>query len=634
MSPKIVKRCRRTGPTLLAGALVVLVPLALMLAVLGYWRANGFYPLIGDEPHLLLIADSLAHDGDLWVENNYAQDNAVSREMGAQLSAQDEGHVIGGISISGAGLPLLLAAPYALGGVVGAKLALTLMIGLTLPLVVLATIRSIVGQPGWSVALTLGFVCALPFLAGANQIYTDLVAGIVILHGTYLALVAIRQGRLGSLSVLALGTEIALLPWLYYRYLPPALILLVALMWQARAIARDRGSRYALAAAGLLIGGAFVGFAAFNSMAFGNLLGMFRANTVTASGETAAMVLLGLHLDSWQGMFTQQPLLWLALIGIVLFVRVLPRGAMIVGAVYGSATLPEALHTNWYGGMSFAGRYGWVEICLWVIPLAYAAALLIKTRVGRWTLVAALGVGVIWQAALAGVWLRENRFLYNEGFGQPIWATADWYTAVLSLGLRGQYLMPAFRNVELWLRHPSNYLALAGVFLLILSGGFLAGWRRGRRLLLAGYAAIAVAGLWLALRPTPSPEALVFDGAQLPSMVGTRRGTLLEATPGNGGFLAYGPYIKVWPGRVYRVQLDYLSGNRPAGIYDVALNYGQTIVLTGRLAPPIQGEGQLGLTFRVPGTGTGAARIMELRVYYAGRRPLSIQRLSIQPVAQ
>ncbi|MBI4671372.1 MAG: hypothetical protein HY741_06845 [Chloroflexi bacterium] len=80
------------------------------------------YPLIGDEPHILLIADSIVRDHDVNLINNYAEETPVSMAMGVRLDPNDKGHLIDGISISGIGLPLLLGIPYALGGVFGAKL--------------------------------------------------------------------------------------------------------------------------------------------------------------------------------------------------------------------------------------------------------------------------------------------------------------------------------------------------------------------------------------------------------------------------------------------------------------------------------------------------------------------------------
>ncbi|MBI4671371.1 MAG: hypothetical protein HY741_06840 [Chloroflexi bacterium] len=58
---------------------------------------------------------------------------------------------------------------------------------------------------------------------------------------------------------------------------------------------------------------------------------MFRGNTVEYDVSKIAMIFLGLHLDSFQGMFLQQPLLWLALLGIVPFAFANGRAAALVG---------------------------------------------------------------------------------------------------------------------------------------------------------------------------------------------------------------------------------------------------------------------------------------------------------------
>ena len=56
---------------------VLALPLLVYVSVTVFWHSRGLYRITGDEPHYLLIAESLIRDHDLRVENNYLTDNPV-----------------------------------------------------------------------------------------------------------------------------------------------------------------------------------------------------------------------------------------------------------------------------------------------------------------------------------------------------------------------------------------------------------------------------------------------------------------------------------------------------------------------------------------------------------------------------
>src|SRR5688572_1195567 len=118
---------RRIGP-----ALLLTLPALFYLTVVCVWQSKGFYPISGDEPHYLLIADSLSRDRDLLVANNYRSETPVHQATKANLSdpVDISRHTRNGFSVHGLGLPLILVIPYSLAGVIGAKVALALLAGL------------------------------------------------------------------------------------------------------------------------------------------------------------------------------------------------------------------------------------------------------------------------------------------------------------------------------------------------------------------------------------------------------------------------------------------------------------------------------------------------------------------------
>lgn len=618
---------------LVAALCVIIVPMVSYVAVPAYWHAQNYNGVIGDEPHFLMITDSLARDHDLSLANNYAHGSAASIEIGSRLDPEDVSHLVNGHPVLGIGLPLLLAIPYLVDGVSGAKFFLAFMIGLTLPLIVLTTILPIIKRIRWAVLVTLSFVCALPFLAASNQIYSDLVAGLVILHSTALVVGMYTRRQLAPHNALLLGIELAFLPWLYYRYIPPALIILGGAVLIIRSLPRDRRLNLALAVSSLLVLTAFVGLAFYNYYSFGNLLGVFRASTVSYDFTNIIMVFAGLHWDSLHGMFIQQPLLWFALLGIAPFARANWRAAVLVGLVYMSCVVPASLHPNWYGGQSFGGRYMWDAIGLWIFPFAYAAARF-QNRAGRVLLLAVCALNLVWQGALVTIWLPHNRFLMNEGYGLPIWASGDLYTPLLRLTLRQQYLLPAFRNPAYYAEHIPNYLVVGASALLLISGAYLAGVLQDKRLLGAlwgVFALVTLASLWLY---APSIKPMVFKASQLPGFVGVNEGGERVAVPSKPGYLAFGPYIHVFPDRKYNVTLTYATGSQVYANYDLALDYGKVIIANQKLPSAATNGGIYLQRIVVPrmSDGSETPSVFEFRIFYKGRGRLRIQQLEISPL--
>ena len=142
-----------------------------------YWENNEIYLITGDEPHFLMIAESLIKDGDLVLTNNYAQETLISQAMGGKPIS----HTAYGYSIHGIGLGLFLLIPYLIKGVSGAKLFLSVFNGIALPFLFYSISKKITGKKYLPEVIALVLACGLPFLAASNQIYPDLVAGVIVL---------------------------------------------------------------------------------------------------------------------------------------------------------------------------------------------------------------------------------------------------------------------------------------------------------------------------------------------------------------------------------------------------------------------------------------------------------------------
>ena len=131
-----------------------------------------------DEPQYLLTAISLATDHDLDIDDELA-DGRWRAFHALPLPTQTEPLTDGRrISPHDPLLPLLLAAPVAVGGWVGAKAAMAVMTGLLAALLCWTAVRRL-GVPVATAALAAAlFACSPPLAVYGSQVYPELPAAL------------------------------------------------------------------------------------------------------------------------------------------------------------------------------------------------------------------------------------------------------------------------------------------------------------------------------------------------------------------------------------------------------------------------------------------------------------------------
>ena len=644
----------------------------------GMWSGSGC-AVTGDEPHYLRIAESLVADGDLVVANNMR-----IRLEGGQVSREITGHVLdSGYSVHSVGLALLLTPAYWLAGAWGAKIFLALLAGMW-PAVLYRTIRLIVASRAWALCLALLLSLGLPFVVASNQIYPDLLGGMIILYTvTTLMQLGSAQCDAGKVagSWLLSSLLTAYLPWLHIRFAAPAVILLMAsCVLVTRTRCTTASQRWLLLLTGLGYVASFGLLAYYNYSYSGFVLGHKGSESISFELEKVMAVLLGLHLDQAQGLFVQQPLFLMGLLGIVYFAKVNWRLACLVGAVYCSVLLPNAMHPNWYGGHSFQGRYWWAAVGLWVFPLSYATNLL-RTRFGR---MGEIGLGLAcvlslgWQLALASVYLAKPGALYNSKrlIGFPVWQRPGILRELFEANV--WLRLPYFHEFDDYYQQLPNYVAVLGCLVLVTQGWLMQRKTAAPRLLTAssvrcpvsdycdsvggaqpgeyahsvvalnrwsrhipliGWVAVVVglAMIWLT-PPKLNPVSLTAD--RLPGLVGVVNGTARVAQANTApGFLTFGPYLRLPPGD-YEAELMYTwqPVSDPPARWDIAFDVPDDssplqIAQSGNLAPSIEGERSIRRRFTVSTDEADSGVRMQFRVHYPGHGELTVEGLQIAPLA-
>ena len=252
---------------------LLFLPCALLVAVSAYlsvhWTTSGDLPIIGDEPHYLITSASVVRDGDLDVANNYEYENNAHEVFPNDLAphALQQGTHLWPQRMPG--LSVLLAIPFGLGGALGARAALPLVIIPVLAIAVYRWSRTCLGPLDATVA-SVGVLACSPVVFGASQIYPDLLVG-----ATALALLGWLWGseRHTYLGWCVYWFVAGLLCWMHVKYYAATAVLAALGAWQLR---RDGGPRSTvtnhLTLGGLLLAGPVL-FWAFSIPAFGNIMG-------------------------------------------------------------------------------------------------------------------------------------------------------------------------------------------------------------------------------------------------------------------------------------------------------------------------------------------------------------------------
>jgi hypothetical protein len=199
--------------------------LALWLLLFGVYAATlGLHDQRGDAAHYLLAAESLQHDGDVDVLNQYAE-RGVRPQGELTAGRLNEPY--------GIGFPLLILPAYAIGGTEAVELFLAAIAALAITLAYLLA-RKAAPDP-WALGAAAAIGLSPPLLAYSTAVYPELTAGAALAGAALLALRLDSQPgwRLAFPCFLLLGA----LPWLGVRFVPAGVVVGVV---AARALWRSR----------------------------------------------------------------------------------------------------------------------------------------------------------------------------------------------------------------------------------------------------------------------------------------------------------------------------------------------------------------------------------------------------------
>jgi hypothetical protein len=216
-----------------------LAPLVLAFAVYLTVQLTANPGTTGDEPHYLLVAESIAFDGDVDMRNDYASRERTLRvvnvfplDYNVQAAVyKDSGELR---PLHGVGLSALLAPAVGIWGLTGARVVMVLIAALLAHQLYLL-LADLGLRRRYRIAAWISVAFCMPVLPFVSQIYPEL-------PGALLVVVVLRiiLRRAPSPWTLAFGSlASAALFWLHVRYLPISLALLAGLAYAATSDGRE-----------------------------------------------------------------------------------------------------------------------------------------------------------------------------------------------------------------------------------------------------------------------------------------------------------------------------------------------------------------------------------------------------------
>ncbi|MGQ0576126.1 MAG: hypothetical protein ACT4RN_18255 [Pseudonocardia sp.] len=465
---------------------VALLGFAAAAAGIGVPATDGQHVAV-DETQYVLTAISLAEDGDLDIADELAAQRwraFADVEPPVQTAVRADGRAI---SPHDPLLPLLLALPVALGGWVGAKLALATVAGALAAATLWTAVRRFAVPPGLATAGVAIAAASAPLAVYGQQLYPELPAALVVVLavaalptpaartpaartldpscGSTGPVNSIKGPRCGAGRAVGrgvgVGVAVVALPWLSVKYVPVAAVLagLGGYRWWRG------GQRRATLVAAVLVAAAGAVYLAVHRVVWGGWTVYASGDHFVARGTEFAVVgddvslpgralrLVALLTDRDYGLAAWQPAYLLAVAAVaVLAVRRPPNVAALL-APLGTGWLVATFVAATMHGFWWPGRHAVV-----VLPLAVLAVLTWLTSERR-----ARGPALV--LGLAGV-VTYAGLLVTDGFGWvlgPDVATAPW-----------QVLLPDYRGGFL-LAHIAWCVVLIG-----LAGGAVVIARRGK----------------------------------------------------------------------------------------------------------------------------------------------------------
>ena len=316
----------------------------------------------GDEPHYLVLAQSLWRDGDLEDrEQPHARGlpGVLRATPGSALPRARVGWR--DLSVHPVGMPVLITPVYAAGGY-DLVVAFFVVMAATAATVAWRWVSLTTGNPGATTLAWAAIVFSAPFLINAFTIYPEVPAALVVAVAVMITLRPTPDRR--SWHDVAVGVLAGLLPWLSTKYAPmSAAIVAVAVArvwWPLHATERPDRTLASLVRVGVPYAVCLVGWFAYFYAYWGTPWPSAPYGTMTQTELAHTLFgVPGLFFDQEYGLLAYAPAYVLAGMGLWTMMRrrgALRRVGLEVAVIVGALAFTVGAFRIWWGGSAAPGR--------------------------------------------------------------------------------------------------------------------------------------------------------------------------------------------------------------------------------------------------------------------------------------
>ena len=341
----------------------------------GRLAATPLFPS-GDEPHYIVMAQSLWRDGDLKIQNNHQRgDYREYYEGDLEPHYLTRGVDREIYSIHPIGIAVLMAPIYAAAGYTGVVTAWLLIASLVAAVAWRWTVAAL-NAPGAATFAWAAVALTAPYLLNSFTIYPEIPAALAVTFAFVWTLPGDQQ-RGGFGRWIAAGLAIASLPWLSTKYAPMSAALLLVVIYRLRK--KEPASFLRNSKAWTLVALYAISLAAWFAFFYaiwGKPLPMAPYGSMV---QTSPLNLRaggpGLLFDQEYGLLALAPVFVLAATGLFHMWRnggPLRRQALEITFIFAALLSTVGAFGIWWGGASPPGRPIVSSLPLFMLPIAVA----------------------------------------------------------------------------------------------------------------------------------------------------------------------------------------------------------------------------------------------------------------------
>lgn len=385
------------------------------------WRLIGT-PLFpgGDEPHYLVITQSLLRDGDLRIEDNHERGEYrayFNRQLNPHyLTRGVDGQIY---SVHPVGLPVLAMPAFAVGGYRGV-VAMVVLMAAAASMLLWQWARETTGSASAATFAWAALALTAPYLFNSFTVYPEIPGALAVMVA-----LAWRTNVTTVPSMFVRGVAIGALPWLSTKYAPMAaaitMVLLLRTGWNLRAVAA-------------LLGPVVIALAGWFAFFFW-IWGTLSPSAPYGSSEPMTMQSLshgapGLFFDQEYGVVAQAPILIVGFLGLIQMLRsggAGARRAIELMVVLGALVVTVGAFHIWWGGSAMAGRPLTSGVLLLGLPIASLFASTSAQPSARAGCHLLLATSIAIACTLAAA--ENGNLLHNDRDGTAAllgWASPTW----------------------------------------------------------------------------------------------------------------------------------------------------------------------------------------------------------------